>query len=257
MKKCWSLAMALAMALLIAHEMPLTMSFAAEGVSPDAPVLPKEAQGLLSKVAALESYKARFTLEVKEASGEPVRLTGTLLFQRPNRRRLEIWEGQERQEAKTSQLLISDGKMEWQYSPEKKTVYRVKSPADPPGPHRPFAEVRAETLRFVKRLEGKPASLARFEGDPIPSVVEGSPIPIQRLRVDVGEADGLVREMSLLDTQGNAVLSQRYQEVEVNVPIPEGTFTFTPPEGTEVVDLPEPATENTERTTENTEEKRR
>ena len=233
MRKRWGVFPATACAIVLS-----TTVLAAE--SPPAPLLPKEAQGLLSKTAALQSYKARFTLEAKEANGEPVKLTGTLLFQRPNRRRLEIWEGQERQEAKASQLLISDGQTEWQYSPENKTVYRVKSPADPPGPHRPFSEVRTETLHFVKRLEGKPAALARFEGDPLPSVVAGSPVPIQKLRVDVGEADGLVRELSLLDAQGNVVLSQRYQEVEVNISIPEGTFTFTLPEGTEVVDLPEP-----------------
>lgn len=199
--------------------------------------LPKEAQDLLAKADALESYRGRFILEANEEAGEPVRLTGTILFQRPNRRRLEIHEGDS---AEIAQLMVCDGQVEWQHYAKGNTVYRTKGPEESQGPHRPFAEIKPETLRFVQQMGKAPQELLRFVADPLPSVVEGSPVPIKTLRVDVGKRDGLVRELVLLDTQGREVLSQRYSQVEVNIPIPEGTFAFTPPEGAQIVDLSEP-----------------
>ena len=204
---------------------------------PEEIALPKEARELMAKTEALESYRAQFTLEANEEAGQPVRLAGTLLFQRPNRRRLEIREGNSPQIA---HLVVSDGQTEWQQYTRNNIVYRAKSPEETPGPHRPFAEVKAETLHLVQQAGEGHDDWLRFEADPLPSVVEGSPVPIKTVRVEVGKKDGLVRELALLDTQGREVLTQEYSQVEINVPIPEGTFAFTPPEGAQVVDLNEP-----------------
>ena len=200
--------------------------------------MPKEAQDLSAKAAALKSYRARFTLEAKEQTGEPVQMKGTLLFEQPNRRRLELQAGGSKD---LSQLLVSDGKIEWQYDEADHLVQKVTSPPEAPGPHRAFAEVQKDSLRFVERVGVSPDVRLRFEGAPLPAVVEGSPVPIEKLRIDVGEQDGLVRELMLLDSKGEAVLTQHYQEVEVNVPIPEGSFAFTPPPGTRVVEPEAPS----------------
>ncbi len=194
--------------------------------------LPKEAQGLLTKAGALKNYRSRFTLEAKEESGETVRLEGTLLFQRPNLRRLEL---RIRGSKEISQMLISDGTVEWQYDPAEKKVYRLTNTPEVPGPHRPFAE--GKSFRFIERIGSGSDARLRFEGTPLPTIIQDSPVPIQTLRVDVGEQDGLVRELALLDIKDQVVLSQQYRDVEVNVNFPEGSFKFTPPEGTTVEDL--------------------
>ncbi|MBI3333125.1 MAG: outer membrane lipoprotein carrier protein LolA [Candidatus Omnitrophica bacterium] len=199
--------------------------------------LPKEAQELLTKAADLESYRVQFTLEANEEAGEPVHLAGTLQFQRPNRRRLEIREGNS---PEVAQRVVCDGQTEWQQYTKANVVYRAKSPEETPGPHRPFSEVKPETLRLVQQSGQGRDDRFRFEADPLPSIVEGSPVPIKTLRVEVGKKDGLIRELKLLDTQGREVLTQEYSQVEVNVPIPEETFTFTPPDGTQVIDLDKP-----------------
>jgi hypothetical protein len=134
--------------------------------------------------------------------------------------------------------LVSDGTTEWQSYPAANTVYRMQSPEQVPGPHRPFSDLQPGSVRFVERIESGKKIRVRFEAVPLPSVVEGSPVPIERLRVDVGE-DGLVRELVLLDAQGEPVLTQRYRDLEVNISIPRESFLFTPPEGFQVVDLEE------------------
>jgi len=194
--------------------------------------LPKETQDLIAKASALKNYRAQFNLDAKEENGETVRLEGTLLFQQPNRRRLELRQGGSRE---ISQLLVSDGTVEWQYAPSEKKAYRLSNAPEVPGPHRPFAE--GKSFRFVERIGAEPEALLRFEGTPLPTVVQDSPVPIKTLRVDVGEQDGLVRELSLLDAKNEVVLLQRYTAVEVNAELPEDSFTFTPPEGVSIEDL--------------------
>ena len=208
----------------------LSPAFAEESVSPE------EAHRVQTQAESIRSYQTRFTLEAQEETGEPVTLEGTLLFEQPNRRRLELKEGPEQE---PSQLLISDGTVEWQSYPAANTVYRARSPELAPGPHRPFSEVQPGSVRFLEKIESGRDKRVRFEAIPLPSVVEGSPVPIQTMRIEVAEQDGLVRELVLLDAQGEPVLTQRYLDLKVNVSIPEENFQFTPPEGFRVVDIDE------------------
>jgi outer membrane lipoprotein-sorting protein len=209
------------------HPSPLA---AEEAAAP----LPPEAAALQAKAAALKSYRAQFILEAREEDGQSVRLEGTLLFEGPNRRRVEI---KEEGSSEASQILVGDGLVEWQYFKEANTVYRQENPPQPPGPHRPFAEIQDGTLRVAAQAPAGTPAVQRFEGKPMAEVTEGAPVPIETIRVDVGTEDGLARELTLLDAQGKSVLSQRYSQEDVNLTFPEGTFTFTPPTGVAVVDL--------------------
>lgn len=199
------------------------------------PALPPEAQEVIEKSAALKSYRADLVLEAKEEDGTPFRLEGKLLFESPSRRRLEIREvGAE----SAPQMLVNDGKVEWQHYPQAGVVYRLTEPPPTPGPHRPFAEASPGTVRFVERAGTKRDPIVRFEADPLAASVEGSPVPIEKVRIDVGGNDGLVRELVLLDAEGGAVLTQRFSDIELNVPTSEGDFAFSPPAGVAVVDMP-------------------
>lgn len=197
--------------------------------------LPPEAQQAVQKAAQWDSYKASFNLEAKEEDGRTFLLNGTLQFQKPSKRRLEIQEGDNKE---SRQLLVSDGNVEWQYYPQGAMVYRVNQPPEPPGPHRPFSEAKPETLRFVERTQEEGEELLRFEGEPKPSTVEGAPVTVTKIALAVSEKDGLLREMALLDDKGQPLLTHRYRHIEVNVKIPEDQFAFTPPEGVAVMELP-------------------
>lgn len=197
--------------------------------------LPAEAQQILKKLELVRSYKGKFSLEAKEPDGQLFQLEGTLLFSSPNQRRLEMRPPGSKEEP---QLLVSDGKTEWQYDPIGGMVYRVTQPVESPGPHRPFSETRDGTVRFVSREKASDGSVLRFEAEPRPESVDGAPVPVQKIRIDAGEADGLVRELSLLDDQGNPVMTQRFFDIQVNVPVADKEFVFVPKQGMAVVDLP-------------------
>lgn len=197
--------------------------------------LPAEARALLEKSAGLTSYRAAFTMEAAEPDGKALRLNGTILYQRPDRRRVEIREG-ESQEA--SQLLVSDGKTEWQYAPKSGSVYRILNPKEAAGPHRPYSEVREGTIRFVEKSQRDGEPVLRFEAEPSDATLRTAPVPVRTVRLEIAEKDGLVRQMEILDEQGKAVLTQRFSGVEVNVPMEEGAFQFTLPEGVAVMDVP-------------------
>lgn len=196
--------------------------------------LPPEARQVMEKAGQLKNYRARFTLEAREAGGEPLKLEGTILCQPPNCRAMELKPLGSREEP---QKVISNGQVEWQYVPETRTAYRIPNPAPVPGPHRPFSEAKEETLRFTGVISSEQGSLLRFEAQPREESVDGAPVPVRKIRVDVSEQDGLVRELTLLDAQGEAVMTQRFSDVQVNVPTAEKDFNFTPKQGMAVVDL--------------------
>lgn len=201
--------------------------------------LPKEAQELTGKLSGVKTYQADFAMETKEEDGKPVKLEGTISFQAPNQRRLEI---KQAAAGEQPQVIIADGKLEWHYDPNSAQVLRSQLPAELPGPHRPFGEIQPGTLKFVEKSGSGKEAVVRFEGTPAAVLVESSPVPIKTIRLDVGEEDGFLRHLVLLDEKGEAVLSQHYSDIRVNTDIPASEFVFTPPEGVPVKDLSVPET---------------
>lgn len=197
--------------------------------------LSKEARAALEKAAGWKSYKTDFSLETQEENGEAFSLKGTLIYRKPGQRHLQIREGEA---TENTQMLVSDGSVEWQYYPKGGVAYRIDNPPEAPGPHRPFTDVRPETVRFVKKVEGPGGPLLRFEAEPRPESVQGSPVPVKKVRLDLSEEDGMLREMVMLDEKDKPVLTQRFTELELNVEVPEDQFKFTVPDGVSVMQPP-------------------
>ena len=203
--------------------------------------LPKEAQELTAKLSAVKTYEADFTMETKEDDGKLVKLEGKISFKSPNMRRLEIKQDDTQE---LPQMVISDGTYEWHYDPntnpdtqESPQVLRSSVPAELPGPHRPFGEIQSGSLRFVEKRGSGATAVLRFEGAPSPVLAQSSPVPIKLIRLDVGEQDGFLRDLFLLDEKGQEVLAQHYTSIRINPDLPASDFVFTPPEGVPVKDL--------------------
>lgn len=197
--------------------------------------LPKEAKAVAEKALSWNSYKTDFSLETREEDGNAFSLNGTLIYRKPGQRHLEIREGES---TENTQRLVSDGSVEWQYYPKGNVAYRIENPPEAPGPHRPFTDVKPETVRFMKKVEGPEGALLQFEAEPRPQSVEGSPVPVETVRLDLSEKDGMLREMVMLDEKDKPVLTQRFTGLELNVEVPEGQFKFTAPEGVSVLPVP-------------------
>lgn len=60
-----------------------------------------------------------------------------------------------------------------------------------------------------------------------------------RVELRIGLADGLVRERIIFDAKGNEAMRVSRTGVQVDVDLPDSLFTFTPPEGAQVMDLTE------------------
>ena len=212
----------------------LVLVFSAGSVRAEEAALPKEAKAAAEKALSWNSYKTDFALDTKEEDGAVFLLRGTLVYRKPGQRRLQIREGEAAQDTQT---LVSDGKVEWQYIPKSNVVYRIDNPPEAPGPHRPFTDVKPETVRFVKKVESPEGALLRFEAEPRPQLVDGSPVPVKTVRLDLSEKDGMLREMVMLDALGEPVLTQRFTGLEVDVQVPDDRFQFTAPEGVSVTQL--------------------
>ncbi len=213
----------------------LVLVFSAGPVRAEEAALPKEAKAAAEKALSWNSYKTNFSLDTKDENGAVFLLRGTLVYRKPGYRRLEIREGESTQDTQT---LVSDGRVEWQYYPKSNMVYRIDNPPEALGPHRPFVDVNPETVRFVEKVEGPEGALLRFEAEPRPQSVEGSPVPVKTVRLDLSEKDGMLREMVMLGALGEAVLTQRFTGMEVDVTLQDNQFQFTVPEGVSVTQLP-------------------
>lgn len=204
---------------------------------PDDPALPEEAKGLMEKLGNIRAYQVRFQLQaVEEEGGESAWLSGELIFEQPNKRKLEL---KVLGEDELAQVIVSDGIREWQYYPAAAVVYVAEGLGEIPGPHRPFAEVEAGSVRFIEWVGDKADERLRFEGKPLPVVTLGAPVPIERLQVDLDKGNGMVRRLVLLDAEGHAALTQEYTDIRINPDLPAETFAFTPPAGIAVIELDE------------------
>lgn len=202
-------------------------------------------QEVTAKARNVERYRAEFTLTVTE-NDQASRLSGTIWYQRPDKRRIEFSTAPAAEDV--AQLVVSDGVAEWQYFPGRNTVYRtdwtvVKAAGTPVdalqlrGLHEPFIDVTPGTIRFVKaKTEGR-HSLYVFEAEPAQALMADAPFAPGKVQLEVSAADGLTRRLAMTDAQGQEVLVQQYTKVEANVPIAASQFAFTPPSGTEVVDI--------------------
>ena len=199
------------------------------------------------RAAASERYRAEFTLTVVE-QGQATILAGQILYQRPDKRRIEFNNipGVE----DVAQVIVSDGTSEWQYFPRRRIVQktewaRLQSAGIPAealavrGPHQPFVDVRRETIRYVGIRKDQEPAVYLFEAEPSAPLVAEAPFEPGKFRVEVAPEDGLVRRLTMTDAEGREVLRQEYTKIERDAAIGADAFSFTIPDGVEVVDITE------------------
>ncbi|MBI4313448.1 MAG: outer membrane lipoprotein carrier protein LolA [Candidatus Omnitrophica bacterium] len=200
---------------------------------------------LKQKATAVESYRADFVLVVKDEK-EPVTLKGNILYQKPDKRRVDFDNAGLNEDV--AEVVVSDGLYEWQYFPQRKTVYKtdwakIKSAGikdqsfELRGLHQPFIDVKPESVRFLgTKIEGKEA-LETYEADPADALVADAPFQPGKVKILISPGDGLTRQLSMTDAQGNEVLNQKYTKVQTGVPIKPTEFDFKPPQDAEIVDI--------------------
>ncbi|MGO9318955.1 MAG: LolA family protein [Terracidiphilus sp.] len=172
----------------------------------------------------LRSLKAGFS-ESYEGLGMRRTESGTLLLLKPGRMKWEYSEP-------AGKLFLLDGTFAWYYSQGDSQVQRIleKQLNDLRSPLR-FLLGRTKLEKELSNLTLRSAANGQFTltGQP-----RGQEKRVSRLTLTV-TADGTITGIEMEEADG-ALTRFTFTGEQTNVPIPAGTFRFTPPKGVPVVD---------------------
>ena len=146
------------------------------------------------------------------------------------------------------QTVVSDGGILWIDDPEEKTVVRInlsrvyratgrEADAYQPDPTRPFRGVRWTTIRYEGEEKPGDEALLAFEAVPEVTLWHAElPVAPARVRFAVNPRDGLLRLFRYLDASGAEIISQRFDEVELNPKLALSRFDFVVPANSHIMD---------------------
>ncbi|MBF8295596.1 MAG: cell envelope biosis protein LolA [Bacteroidetes bacterium] len=177
------------------------------------------------KYESIQDASARFTQHVRFGFSKIEQsFAGTLKMKKPNRYRVET----------EYQTLVTDGTTVWSFSPVNKQVLidRYKETPDSFTPE-----------QFLLNLPSNYyATLLQPESGSEKSVITLKLVPkddqsfIKSMKVWVDEGSWVVKKVEMLDVN-DTEKTYTVQEIKINTNLRDTTFVFTPPLGTEVVDL--------------------
>jgi outer membrane lipoprotein carrier protein len=188
---------------------------------------PADPAALLARVDShynhLNSLRARY-IEQYRGLGLTRTESGTLLLKRPGRM---LWQ----YDQPRGKVFVLDGKYAWFYTPGDAQASRA--------PAKQLDDLRTP-LRFLlghtelqKELDGVAVESHGDAGFGIAGVPRGMQSRLRQLRLEVNAA-GQITHMQMEETDG-AVTKFTFSNIEENVPVKDGDFTFTPPPGVTVV----------------------
>ena len=170
----------------------------------------------------LHSITGRFSQTLSNANGDPGKTsTGTLALQAPRQFRWETT-------APYKQTIVADGSRVWLYDPDLEQVTVRKQSSEE-------AQSPLTVLTDLSQLDKgfKVTELGERDGLQWLRLTSTSKDP-QFDHADLGfDASGLAR-MEFTDQLGNATRIQ-FAGWQKNASVPDGTFNFVPPQGTDVI----------------------
>jgi len=196
---------------------------------------------LKENLSTVKSYTADFKMSVRMGQKKS-NITGKIECVLPHKARIEM---SLREKKTLTQLTVSDARALWQYVPDNDVVYlfdlrkmtfEQKQAYIAQGDlTRPFRDMDKATISFkgLARIRGEETFL--YEGKPSLLIRVQDKESFDNMKVWVARQDGLVRRVVIYDTKGKETIVQDYENIQTNVEIEEGRFSFTPPQGVLVV----------------------
>ena len=169
-----------------------------------------------------KTLKAEFSQTVMAGkSGKPQTSSGVAIFSRPGKFSWQI-------EYPYRQTLVSDGKKVWIYDPDLKQVTVKKIETALGGtPAALLADEESLEKSFTLKAAGERAGLQWVEA--LPKSTESG---FEKINIGLSGAD--LKAMELFDNFGQTTLLN-FSNLERNIPLAPATFSFTPPEGVDVI----------------------
>lgn len=166
--------------------------------------------------------KASFSQTVKYNKSKSQSSSGTLYIKKENKYRIETG----------SQTIVTDGSTSWSYTPSKKQVvidyYKETGNSFSPNKYLfQYPENFYSDLTGTEKLNGKDVyvlSLKPRESGYVKSA-----------KLWVGKDDWIIKKIYILTDESSSTYS--IKNIQTNIGVSNSKFTFTPPEGVEVIDM--------------------
>ncbi len=166
--------------------------------------------------------KASFSQTVKFNKSKAQSSSGTLYIKKENKYRIET----------SSQTIVTDGSTSWSYTPSKKQVvidyYKETGNTFSPNKYLfQYPENFYSDLTGTEKLNGNDVyvlSLKPRESGYVKSA-----------KLWVGKDDWIIKKIYILTDESSSTYS--IKNIQTNIGVSNSKFTFTPPEGVEVIDM--------------------
>jgi outer membrane lipoprotein carrier protein len=166
--------------------------------------------------------KAAFTQTVKHSKGKSQSSSGTLYIKKENKYRIET----------ANQILITDGSTSWSYSPGKKQVIidNYKETGNTFSPNKylfQYPENFYSDLEGSEHIGGQDTYVLKLR--------PREPGYVKSAKLWVDKNDWLIRKINIVTDESTTTFVVK--NVQLNIGLSNSKFTFTPPEGVEVIDM--------------------
>jgi chaperone LolA len=180
---------------------------------------------LQKKFDSMQDATIRFTQHVKFGFSKIEQSTqGALTMKRPNKYRVEL----------EHQTIVTNGSVVWSYSPANKQVLidRYKENQNSLSPEQFLLNLPAQ---YYTTLLGK-EKVENAETYVLKLVPKDDQSFIKSVKMWVEDGTWVVRKVQIIDVNDTETV-YTVVELKINTRVNDALFTFTPPAGTEVVDL--------------------
>ncbi len=206
-------------------------------------------QELTRKSDNIKSYKVDTALETS-AMGQKITSKGTMLFKKPDMMRMttttDMMGGMKQEIYKSDDIL-------WTYMPTMKMATKVdlaKIKSAFPGQEEVgqkdlsdmLKNYPKDAIKYVekKTVDGKEVYVFELAPDKFQEMPqEGMPMAPEKIEMLVNADSGLPHGVVMYGKDGSVMMRQTYSNYQLNVPIPDSEFKFTPPKDAQVMDMTE------------------
>lgn len=170
----------------------------------------------------IDDAKTSFSQTVKYNGSKSQTSSGTLYIKKENKYRIETG----------SQILVTDGTTSWSYNPNKKQVVidNYKETGNTFSPNKylfQYPENFYSDLSGTETMGGKDVYVLKLKPR------EGGMVKSATLWV--GKDDWLIKKINIQTEESTTTFNVK--NIQINPGLSNSKFTFTPPEGVEVIDM--------------------
>jgi|WetSurMetagenome_2_1015567.scaffolds.fasta_scaffold298910_2 chaperone LolA len=175
-----------------------------------------------SKYNSIKDAQATFSQSIRYSSGSSQSSSGTIYIQKEDKYRIES----------KNEVIVTDGVTSWSYSKKKKQVVidNYKKDGNTFSPNK-FLFSYPEN--FYSDLDGT-ESISGFEC----YVLKLSPRhkgSVKSAKIWIDKEDNLIRKININSSESNTTYTLK--KITLDVGLSSSKFSFSPPEGVEVIDL--------------------